>query len=245
VYPGLEFPLPRYYDWSDQSYRDFMMEILRCLNPRREESGYLLMDELEECLEIFFLMKGTVGVGFEINKIRHFGLKYTDTCVIGGFNCTFYQRSMYIWKCLAACEGFFMYKRDWLRILDEQPVVGRTLKSNVLMHYIIKVRRHLEAAKRDAFATIVGRAHHQNVCVVETKDVQFIQKIQEDEDEKEEERHIDVGSLITKYDRFNEIGLKASRERITRLIEATDKKDHELLRLFDDNILLESVLTPD
>ena len=82
MYPGLEFPLPRYYDWSDQSYRDFMMEILRCLNPRREECGYLLMDELEECLEIFFLMKGTVGVGFEINKIRHFGLKtYQDPVI--------------------------------------------------------------------------------------------------------------------------------------------------------------------
>lgn len=103
------------------------------MQPRQEYAGYIIMDELEECLDIFFLMKGTVGVGFEINKIRSFGLKYENCCVIGGFNCTFYQRSNYIWKCQTECEGYFIYKKEWLRILDESPDISKTLKTNILV----------------------------------------------------------------------------------------------------------------
>ena len=66
----LPFEPTSFYNWGHQVYRDFMMEVLRKLQPRREDVGTVLMAEMDECLEMFFVMKGTIGAGFEINKIR-------------------------------------------------------------------------------------------------------------------------------------------------------------------------------
>lgn len=68
------------------------------------------------------------------------------------------------------CEGWFIYKSDWLRLLTELENIGKTLKQNILVEYIIKVRGRLELAKKRALATIKGRDHQQNICVVQAKD---------------------------------------------------------------------------
>lgn len=125
---------------------------------------------MEESLDIFFVMKGAIGAGFEINKIRKFGMKFIDCAIVGSFNCTFYQRSNYIWKCLTQAEGYFMYKADWLTLLDQHPEeIAKSMKQNILVDYIIKIRGRLENAKTKAFKKIVDRNLHQKVCVVESK----------------------------------------------------------------------------
>ena len=72
------------------------------------------MDEMDEALEIYFVMKGAIGVGFQVNKMRNFTLKFKNHCVVGGYNCSFFRRSDYIWECLTLCEGYFIFKSDWL-----------------------------------------------------------------------------------------------------------------------------------
>ena len=91
------------------------------------------MSEMAECLEIFFAMKGTISAGFEINKIRQIGIQWEcdqdkGACVVGGYNCTFFQRSNYIWKCQTDVEGYFIYRCDWVSILEDHDEIGRILK---------------------------------------------------------------------------------------------------------------------
>lgn len=43
------------YDWDDQVYRDFMIALLQNLEPRVEEKGTILYQELEEISEIIFI----------------------------------------------------------------------------------------------------------------------------------------------------------------------------------------------
>lgn len=57
-----------YYDWDDQIYRDFMIELFQQLEPRFEPKGSVLYNELEEIQEIFFHEKGSIDCGFEINR---------------------------------------------------------------------------------------------------------------------------------------------------------------------------------
>jgi CRP-like cAMP-binding protein len=159
-----------YFNWKDEPYRDFMSSVLRQLHPRFEPEGHVLMEEMEESNDLFFVGSGTVGVGYEINKIRSFGLKYEDQCVIGAFNCTFYQRSNYIWKCLTPCEGFFIYKSDWIEIINSSDQLGRQLKQNILIDYVCKVRGRLEIAKNKSLKAILKRDLHQNLCMTKTKE---------------------------------------------------------------------------
>lgn len=56
------------YTWFDDSYRFFMLEILKNLEPRFEEKDTILIEELDEVNEIIFLEKGIFEVGYSVNK---------------------------------------------------------------------------------------------------------------------------------------------------------------------------------
>ena len=47
-----------FYDWSDLEYRNFMMDLLTKLEPRKEKSGSILFEELDEINEIFYVAEG-------------------------------------------------------------------------------------------------------------------------------------------------------------------------------------------
>lgn len=57
-----------FYTWQDMPYRDFMMQVLRSLEPRFYKKKTILVDELDEQLEIIFIDKGETLIGYEINK---------------------------------------------------------------------------------------------------------------------------------------------------------------------------------
>lgn len=45
-----------------------MIQILRSLEPRYYHSNTIIYNELEEILEMTFVLKGSYRVGYEINK---------------------------------------------------------------------------------------------------------------------------------------------------------------------------------
>ena len=124
-----------------------MTEILRCLNPRFEDAGTTLLNEMDEVGEIVFISKGELAVGFEINKQQYFAIKYDKPTVIGAFHVTFFQRVTFIYKCVTRIEGYYIYKKNWLEILDEYTDVAKALRSNILINYLCKVRAKLNLAK--------------------------------------------------------------------------------------------------
>ena len=80
------------------------------MEPRREYRGSVLYEELEEIQEIFFVSKGTMDIGYELNKSRKFVVRYTDKTVVGAYNCSFNKRSMFIFRCKTECKGYFIRK---------------------------------------------------------------------------------------------------------------------------------------
>lgn len=92
--------VPRYYNWEDQSYRDFMLSLLRNLETRRVEAKTIILDEFEESQEVNFLQKGSIVVGYEINKIKKYCLMMKHRCVIGAYGVTFSVRSEFIYSSL-------------------------------------------------------------------------------------------------------------------------------------------------
>ena len=70
-----------------------MVKLLYSLEPRFYKARDCILDEFDECLELMFLMKGTVVIGYEINKAKRYCVKYKSKLVIGDFGITFNQRS--------------------------------------------------------------------------------------------------------------------------------------------------------
>lgn len=78
-----------YYNWTDQYYRNFMVELLKNLQPRMEEKDIILFNELDDVTEILFLNKGQIDIGFEINRKKHFVLRQRQKLIVGDQECTF------------------------------------------------------------------------------------------------------------------------------------------------------------
>ena len=113
-----------YYKWHDQIYRDFMVETLSCLEPRREFSGVILFNELDDFTEILFFNKGIVELGYELNRKKYFILQQKNSVIIGDHGCIFNHRCSYIYRTAITCEGYFIRKLPMKNILDKYPEIS-------------------------------------------------------------------------------------------------------------------------
>ena len=108
-----------------------MMDVLKNLEPRFEPAGSILFEELDEINEIFYVSKGQVDIGYELNKAKKFVIRYTDKTVIGGYNCTFSKKAIFVYKCRTECEGYTIRKLPWLEILETYEEIAVFVKHNV------------------------------------------------------------------------------------------------------------------
>ena len=94
-----------------------MMDILQALEPRLEPKNVILFNELEEVNEVLFFITGTHEIGYELNGIQKYVLKFKNTIPIGAYPITFDQRSLFIYKTVTNCEGYFIRKNNWKEIM--------------------------------------------------------------------------------------------------------------------------------
>jgi hypothetical protein len=55
------------------------------LEIRNFDAGKLVVKELDECMELLFVMDGKYDIGYEINKKYHWRRQFGHSIVIGGF----------------------------------------------------------------------------------------------------------------------------------------------------------------
>ena len=54
-----------------------------------EQKNVILFNELEECNEVLFFIIGIHEIGYELNGIKKYILKYKNTNPIGAYGVTF------------------------------------------------------------------------------------------------------------------------------------------------------------
>ena len=79
-----------------------------------------LIEELDEFNEITFFMKGLYEVGYSINNKHEFLPEKYTTNVIGAYGLTFNKRALFIYKTVKQCEGYFIRKKKWLEIIEDE-----------------------------------------------------------------------------------------------------------------------------
>lgn len=65
-------PFPFMTFENDDRYLKFMTQIMRKLESRFFMESDVIYKELDQCLEVYFVLEGKYNVGYEINKIRRF-----------------------------------------------------------------------------------------------------------------------------------------------------------------------------
>lgn len=82
------------YDQQSEEYREFMIKLLRHLEPRVFEPKEIIYQELDNADEMYFVMDGRFDVGYTINKTAKYRLQFGDRAVIAGFNMVYHKRIM-------------------------------------------------------------------------------------------------------------------------------------------------------
>ena len=57
---------------NDDRYAEFMTKIMRSLEARFFIEYDIIHKELDECLEVLFVIEGRYAIGYEINKMRKY-----------------------------------------------------------------------------------------------------------------------------------------------------------------------------
>lgn len=55
-----------------------MLKVLQNLEPRFEKAKHLIYEELDEISEVVFIREGTVDVGFRINTVAKYAIRFTN-----------------------------------------------------------------------------------------------------------------------------------------------------------------------
>ena len=169
-----------------------MMGILTSLEPRLNEAGTCIIDELDEFLEVSFVQTGTVAIGYEINKVRKYCTTKTDSCVIGAFGVTFNQRAAYIYTAVTQCQGFFIRRANWIRNNKKFAEVGNVMKRIVLIDYLMNIRSKVMVHKRREIEKFMQRSDHQTILAVEQKDKYLNEFLIKDNFNKSEENSLNL-----------------------------------------------------
>ena len=64
-----------FFTWNDVQYQNFMIDILKNLEPRIFSPREVIYVELDEVNEILFIESGEYDIGYEVNKTEKFKLR--------------------------------------------------------------------------------------------------------------------------------------------------------------------------
>lgn len=95
-----------------QIYCEFIITLLKYLEPIKYDFNTIIYDELEEVTSVIFLQNGIFDVGFDINGKKHYVLRYKNSVtdqsitdklqmnageIIGDYNVTYQKASRFIY----------------------------------------------------------------------------------------------------------------------------------------------------
>lgn len=157
-----------YYDWSDQEYRFFMLQLLQYLEPRQEDAGTILFQELDEINEVIFIETGECDIGYEINKQQKYVIRYTKSTVVGAFNCTFNKRAIFCYKANSECKGYSIRRSNWVQLVDENefPNISKILKKNVEYDYLTNIKNKVLDCKKKHILKYQKRSDYQQMLTI-------------------------------------------------------------------------------
>ena len=141
-----------------------MIEIMQALEPIRISKHTKLFSEQEEVTEVYFFMKGIFDIGFNINLETCYTLRYKNYSVIGAYAVTFFKRSAYIYKTSSVCSGYFIRRKIWQTILDNNDThVVQEFKDQIVREYEIKIKRRMNFCKLKEVKKQAQRADFQTL----------------------------------------------------------------------------------
>ena len=106
--------------------------------PRKFEEGEILYDEEDEVPEIYFILEGSVGVGFRLGGVgRPFKLikQMRDRTFICDFYVCNNKKSEFLYQATKEVKAFALQKKFIKKIFEKYPDIGNKIKGESYKRY--------------------------------------------------------------------------------------------------------------
>ena len=121
-----------------------MISLFMQMEPRQEEKGTVIFNELDEVNEMIFNERGSIDVGFQITKKNYMCVRINQGSIICGFNCMANKKNQFVYKAVTKIEGYMLRKHVWFDLMDSFERVASILKLNVKNHFVNKIQKKVE-----------------------------------------------------------------------------------------------------
>lgn len=182
---------------KERAFTEYVICLLTKLEPRFEKAKTIIYDELEDVDDLIFIHKGSLLIGYEINKTKKYCLMMRDKAVIGAHDCTFGKKSQFVYTAHTDIEGFFIRVHNWYEILRQNPDIAQQIIIKIEMDYLRDIMLRVGASKRQALKELEARPD-LNVIQTTTAKNKRNDKLDIISDSlglKSEERHMQLGQF--------------------------------------------------
>lgn len=126
-----------------------MILILKALEPICFEANAFISNLDEDVEEVIFIEQGMYDIGFNLNHMKRFKLRFGPKTVVGAFNVCFDKHQMFIYKTVTQCSGYFVRKLRWKQIMEMFNEFDIIMKRKVLFEFIVRVIRPVKKFRED------------------------------------------------------------------------------------------------
>ena len=108
-------------------------------------------------------------------------LHFPPGTVIGGFNCLFFQKSSFIYRCKIEIRAYALKKKPLMELEKEFPDLYMLMKRRFFTIYMDDIRRPLMRQKETDMAALEYRSDFSQILSISTKanNTNFIAEIEE------------------------------------------------------------------
>lgn len=73
-------------------------------------------------------------------------LRIYQGTIVNGYNCTFHEKTKFLYKCHTNIEGYMLRKKPWFDIIEEFEEIANLLKAKIKYEFLnnIKFKIHAE-----------------------------------------------------------------------------------------------------
>ena len=128
------------YTIYDVSYKSFLRDILKLLEPIKANKNQILFEELDEIDEIVFVCNSEIKIGYSINNKKFFRL--THQCnAVGAYGVTFNRKSHFIYKVVSDSEAYFIRQNNWSTMINsfDNKQLKQSIENKIKEEYEQKV----------------------------------------------------------------------------------------------------------
>ena len=143
-----------------------MVNLMSKMEIRNFSAGEIIHRELDECLEILFVMEGKFDMGYEINKKITWRRQFGHSVEIGGFQLAYQKKHLFAIRARTDLHCYAIRRKPWYNLMREYPNYEKILNRKFLNFYLNKVHLRLKKLKQIDIDKYDKRRDFEQVLVV-------------------------------------------------------------------------------